>query len=73
MPNIKVFSGSSHKDLAQRICERLQLDVSKAALKKFANRETNVEISESVRGEDVFIIQSGSGEVNDHLMEMLIM
>ncbi|KAI6174142.1 Ribose-phosphate diphosphokinase [Aphelenchoides besseyi] len=73
MPNIKVFSGSSHKDLTRQICERLQLEVSKASLKKFSNRETNVEIGESVRGEDVFIIQSGSGEVNDHLMEMLIM
>uniref|UniRef100_A0A1I7RR20 ribose-phosphate diphosphokinase n=1 Tax=Bursaphelenchus xylophilus TaxID=6326 RepID=A0A1I7RR20_BURXY len=73
MPNIKVFSGSSHKDLTSRICERLQLDVSKASLKKFSNKETNVEIGESVRGEDVYIIQSGSGEVNDHLMEMLIM
>ncbi|KAH7731121.1 Prps1l1 protein [Aphelenchoides avenae] len=73
MPNIKVFSGSSHRDLAQRICERLQLDVSRASLKKFSNKETNVEIGESVRGEDVYIIQSGCGEVNDHLMELLIM
>lgn len=38
MPNIKVFSGSSHRDLTQRICERLQLDVSKASLKKFSNK-----------------------------------
>uniref|UniRef100_A0A9J2PB37 Ribose-phosphate pyrophosphokinase n=1 Tax=Ascaris lumbricoides TaxID=6252 RepID=A0A9J2PB37_ASCLU len=73
MPNIKVFSGSSHRDLTQRICERLQLDVSKASLKKFSNRETNVEIGESVRGEDVYIIQSACGEINDHLMELLIM
>ncbi|KAE9414548.1 hypothetical protein Angca_007668, partial [Angiostrongylus cantonensis] len=73
MPNIKVFSGSSHRDLAQRICERLQLDVAKASLKKFSNRETNVEIGESVRGEDVYIIQSGAGEINDNLMELLIM
>jgi ribose-phosphate pyrophosphokinase len=70
MPNIKVFSGSSHRDLTKHICERLQLDVSKASLKKFSNKETNVEIGESVRGEDVYIIQSGSGEVNDHLMEL---
>uniref|UniRef100_A0A915DHK0 ribose-phosphate diphosphokinase n=1 Tax=Ditylenchus dipsaci TaxID=166011 RepID=A0A915DHK0_9BILA len=73
MPNIKVFSGSSHPELTQRICERLQLEVSKASLKKFSNRETNVEIGESVRGEDVYIIQSGCGEVNDQLMELLIM
>uniref|UniRef100_A0A7I4YC13 ribose-phosphate diphosphokinase n=1 Tax=Haemonchus contortus TaxID=6289 RepID=A0A7I4YC13_HAECO len=73
MPNIKVFSGSSHRDLSQRICERLQLEVSKASLKKFSNKETNVEIGESVRGEDVYIIQSGAGEINDNLMELLIM
>lgn len=73
MPNIKVFSGSSHQDLTTRICDRLQIDVSKASLKKFSNKETNVEIGESVRGEDVFIIQTGSGEVNDHMMELLIM
>ncbi|VDO76294.1 unnamed protein product [Heligmosomoides polygyrus] len=73
MPNIKVFSGSSHRDLTQRICERLQLDVAKASLKKFSNKETNVEIGESVRGEDVYIIQSAAGEINDNLMELLIM
>uniref|UniRef100_A0A914GYI6 ribose-phosphate diphosphokinase n=1 Tax=Globodera rostochiensis TaxID=31243 RepID=A0A914GYI6_GLORO len=65
---------AQHKsDLAQRICDRLQLEVAKAALKKFSNKETNVEIIESVRGEDVYIIQSGCGEINDHLMELLIM
>ncbi|CAI2347705.1 unnamed protein product [Caenorhabditis sp. 36 PRJEB53466] len=73
MPNIKVFSGSSHPDLTTRICERLQLEVSKASLKKFSNKETNVEIGESVRGEDVYIIQSAAGEINDNLMELLIM
>uniref|UniRef100_A0A183BZ36 Ribose-phosphate pyrophosphokinase n=1 Tax=Globodera pallida TaxID=36090 RepID=A0A183BZ36_GLOPA len=67
-------SNAQHKsDLAQRICDRLQLEVAKAALKKFSNKETNVEIIESVRGEDVYIIQSGCGEINDHLMELLIM
>ncbi|KHJ75056.1 hypothetical protein OESDEN_25328, partial [Oesophagostomum dentatum] len=72
MPNIKVFSGSSHRDLSQRICERLQLEVSKASLKKFSNKETNVEIGESVRGEDVYIIQSAAGEINDNLMVRLL-
>ncbi|KAE9551264.1 hypothetical protein FO519_005521 [Halicephalobus sp. NKZ332] len=49
------------------------MDVGKCSLKKFSNKETNVEINESVRGEDVYIIQSGCGEVNDNLMELLIM
>ncbi|GFV79322.1 ribose-phosphate pyrophosphokinase 1 [Trichonephila clavipes] len=73
MPNIKVFSGSSHVDLAQKVVDRLGIDLGKVVLKKFSNQETSVEIGESVRGEDVYIIQSGCGEVNDNLMELLIM
>lgn len=73
MPNIKVFSGSSHPDLAQKIVDRLGIDLGKVVTKKFSNMETCVEIGESVRGEDVYIVQSGSGEINDNLMELLIM
>ncbi|XP_015905609.2 ribose-phosphate pyrophosphokinase 2 isoform X1 [Parasteatoda tepidariorum] len=73
MPNIKVFSGTSHPDLAQKVVDRLGINLGKAVLKKFSNKETCVEIKESVRGEDVYIIQSGCGEVNDNLMELLIM
>lgn len=73
MPNIKVFSGTSHPDLAQKIVERLGIDLGKVVTKKFSNLETSVEIGESVRGEDVYIVQSGCGEVNDNLMELLIM
>ena len=73
MPNIKVFSGNSHQDLGQKICDRLGVSQANVKTQKFANGETNVEIGESVRGEDVYIIQSGCGEVNDNLMELLIM
>ena len=94
MPNIKVFSGSSHPDLCQKICDRLGklkkrcikprynlisvsfilgINTGKVVTKKFSNLETCVEIGESVRGEDVYIVQSGCGEVNDNLMELLIM
>ncbi|XP_037502589.1 ribose-phosphate pyrophosphokinase 2 [Rhipicephalus sanguineus] len=73
MPNIKVFSGSSHCDLAQKVVDRLGIELGKVVLKKFSNQETCVEVGESVRGEDVYIIQSGCGEVNDNLMELLIM
>jgi len=73
MPNIKIFSGSSHPDLGQKICDRLGISHANVMAKKFANGETNVEIGESVRGEDVYIVQSGCGEVNDNLMELLIM
>jgi len=73
MPNIKVFSGSSHSDLTNKVCDRLGIEPGKVVTKKFSNLETCVEIGESVRGEDVYIIQTGGGEVNDNLMELLIM
>ncbi|KAG8519778.1 Ribose-phosphate pyrophosphokinase 2 [Galemys pyrenaicus] len=148
MPNIVLFSGSSHQDLSQRVADRLGLELGKVVTKKFSNQETrcgprragqgrgargarlrgragpcacpdhlpgrplalpgradpappprrrrcagragarpqpegraraaggggaSVEIGESVRGEDVYIIQSGCGEINDNLMELLIM
>lgn len=73
MPNIKIFSGSSHPDLSQKIANCLSLEPAKVVTKKFSNHETCVEIGESVRGEDVYIVQSGCGEVNDNLMELLIM
>lgn len=70
---IKVFSGSSNPELAKRIAERLSMPLSACKLDKFANGETKVEIGESVRGSDVFIVQSGCGDINDNLMELLIM
>uniref|UniRef100_A0A671M144 Ribose-phosphate pyrophosphokinase n=1 Tax=Sinocyclocheilus anshuiensis TaxID=1608454 RepID=A0A671M144_9TELE len=73
MPNIKIFSGSSHQDLSQKVADRLGLELGKVVTKKFSNQETCVEIGESVRGEDVYIVQSGCGEINDNLMELLIM
>ncbi|CAH8842451.1 unnamed protein product [Trichobilharzia szidati] len=73
MPNIKVFSGSSNQDLAQKIADRIGCRLAKVTSKKFSNQETSVEVGESVRGEDVYIIQTGGGEVNDNLMELLIM
>jgi len=73
MPNIKVFSGSSNPSLAQKIVTRLGIDLGKVETKKFSNLETSVELGESVRGEHVYIVQSGSGNVNDNLMELLLM
>lgn len=73
MPSIKIFSGSSNPVLARKICDRLGIELGKVTLKKFSNQETCVEIGESVRGEDVFIIQSGSGHINDNIMELMIM
>src|ERR1700742_3005321 len=71
--NIVVLGGSSHPQLTEAICNHLGIPPARVLLGKFAVGETRVEIEESVRGKDVFIIQSGGGKVNDHLMEMLIM
>ena len=73
MRGVKIFSGSSHPSLVEAICERLSTSPAKCELQKFSNGETSVNISTSIRGQDVFIVQSGSNRVNDSLMELLIM
>ena len=70
--NIVVLGGSSHPQLVQTICNHLGIPPANVLLAKFSVGETRVEIKESVRGKDVYIIQSGGGRVNDHLMELLI-
>ncbi|EMD70078.1 hypothetical protein GGP41_000227 [Bipolaris sorokiniana] len=72
MRNIVVLGGTSHPQLTETICNHLGIPKAKVLLDKFKGGETRVEIQESVRGKDVFIIQSGGGKVNDHLMELLI-
>jgi ribose-phosphate pyrophosphokinase len=73
MRDVVVLGGSSHPQLTKDICNRLGIPPANVKLSKFSNHETNVEVVESVRGMDVFIVQSGCGAVNDHLMELLIM
>ncbi|KAF2274992.1 ribose-phosphate pyrophosphokinase [Westerdykella ornata] len=70
--NIVVLGGSSHPQLTETICNHLGIPPANILLGKFAVGETRVEIKESVREKDVFVIQSGGGKVNDHLMELLI-
>ncbi|KAJ8106255.1 hypothetical protein ONZ43_g7127 [Nemania bipapillata] len=71
--NIVILGGNSHPALTEHICNILGLPVSNRILSKFSVGETRCEIKDSVRGKDVFIIQSGGGSVNDHLMELCIM
>ncbi|KAI9140686.1 ribose-phosphate pyrophosphokinase [Paraphysoderma sedebokerense] len=71
--SIKIFAGNSHPELAKLIARRLGLGLAKCVVSKYSNQETSVTIGESVRDEDVFIVQSGCGEINDHLLELLIM
>ncbi|CCH61627.1 hypothetical protein TBLA_0F00830 [Henningerozyma blattae CBS 6284] len=73
MGDIVVFGGSSHPELVNMICENLGVPSSRVDLSKFSNGETNVQIGESVREKDVYLIQSGCGHVNDNFMELLIM
>ncbi|PHZ15526.1 phosphoribosyl pyrophosphate synthetase [Rhizopus microsporus ATCC 52813] len=73
MRNTKLLAGSSHPELAGLISKRLGIPLSDCTLKKFSNRETSVEIHVSVRNEDIFIIQSGSENMNDNIIELCIM
>ena len=70
---LKVFTGNSNPQLAEEICQYLHLPVSEAAVRRFSDGEIFVEVRENVRGADVFVVQSTSPPVNDHLMELLIM
>ncbi|MBW2522372.1 MAG: ribose-phosphate pyrophosphokinase [Deltaproteobacteria bacterium] len=73
MPNIiKVFSGNANPELAQDICDYLDMELSKIEVRRFSDGEIFVEIGENVRGTDVFIIQPTCPPVNDNLMELVI-
>lgn len=69
---IKIFAGNSSKKLAEAICRQLDLELGKVEVGKFSDGETAVNIQESVRGCDVFIVQSTNTPVNDNLMELLL-
>ncbi|RWA08059.1 hypothetical protein EKO27_g7054 [Xylaria grammica] len=74
MNEIKLLSGNSHPVLAKLVANRLGIDIAKTMSLNYSNQETSVSIGESVRDEDVFILQSTSpGDINDGLMELLIM
>jgi len=70
---MKVFSGSSNKKLAEEIARYLEIDLGRCVLDRFSDGEIHVHIEENVRGEDIFIIQTGSYDANFHLMELFLM
>ncbi|MGQ9800309.1 MAG: ribose-phosphate pyrophosphokinase [Candidatus Saccharicenans sp.] len=70
---MKVFSGSSNPQLAQRIASYLNIELGRCVLDRFADGEIHFYIDENVRGEDVFVIQSGCSDTNFHLMELFLM
>ncbi|MEI6281766.1 MAG: ribose-phosphate pyrophosphokinase [Alphaproteobacteria bacterium] len=69
---MKLLTGNSNQPLAQAIADSLDMSLTKAQVRRFADNEIFVTIDENVRGEDVFVIQSTSYPANDNLMELLI-
>jgi ribose-phosphate pyrophosphokinase len=70
---LKIFAGNSNKGLAEEICRHLNISLGEADVSRFPDGEIKVKIEESVRGEDVFIIQSTCPPANEYIMELLIM
>jgi ribose-phosphate pyrophosphokinase len=73
MHNVRIFTGNANRPLAEAICRHLGLPLGRAEVKSFKDGEISVDIEESVRGWDVFVIQPTCPPVNDHLMELLVM
>jgi ribose-phosphate pyrophosphokinase len=70
---LKVFSGSAHPELSTEIANYLGMDLGKLTIKKFADGEIYVQINESIRGSDVFLVQPTCPPTNDNIMELLVM
>ena len=73
MPNLIVFAGNSHPELAKRVAHQLRIDLGAADVDRFSDGEVRVEIHENVRGRDVFMLQSTCAPTNDNLMELMVM
>jgi len=72
-PELKVFSGSANRDLAQKISKVIGIPLGQATISSFPDGETYIRIEENIRGRDVFIVQPTCPPTNEHLMELLIM
>ena len=73
MSKFKLFSGTANPEFAEKVARYLNMSVGGATINKFSDGEISVQVHESVRGQDVFIIQPTCAPTNDHLMELLIM
>ncbi|MFC4182050.1 ribose-phosphate diphosphokinase [Saccharococcus thermophilus] len=71
--NLKLFALNSNMKLAEEIAEIMGMELGKCSVSRFSDGEIQINIEESIRGDDVFVIQSTSVPVNEHLMELLIM
>ncbi|MHA8137838.1 ribose-phosphate diphosphokinase [Lactobacillaceae bacterium Scapto_B20] len=72
-PKFKLFALNSNRPLAEKIADKMGIELGKATVNHFSDGEIQIQIEESIRGDDVYIIQSTSEPVNDNLMEVLIM
>lgn len=72
-PNLKIFSLNSNRPLAEKIAEDVGVKLGKLSVDRFSDGEIQINIEESIRGDNVYIVQSTSAPVNDNLMELLIM
>lgn len=72
LKEIKIFSGTSNTELAEKIAKKLNLDLGKVQIVRFKDGEVYVRVDETVRGRDVFVVQPTTSPVNENLMELLI-
>ncbi|QBO36414.1 ribose-phosphate diphosphokinase [Periweissella cryptocerci] len=72
-PNFKLFSLSANQPLAEKIAETIGVDLGKLKVDRFSDGEIRINIEESIRGDNVYVVQSTSAPVNDNLMELLIL
>ena len=72
-PKLKIFALNSNKPLAEKIADAVGVKLGKTSVDRFSDGEIRINIEESIRGDQVYIIQSTSAPVNDNLMELLIM
>ena len=70
---VKIFSGNGNPELAKEVCARLGLNLGKATTQQFSDGELNIQINESLRGLDAYIIQPTCPPINDNLVELLLM
>ncbi|MDD3165482.1 MAG: ribose-phosphate pyrophosphokinase [Oscillospiraceae bacterium] len=70
---LKVFTANANRPFAEGVCAALGIELGKSDVNQFADGEVSCSINETVRGKDVFIVQSTCKPVNDHLMELLVM
>jgi ribose-phosphate pyrophosphokinase len=73
MRKTKLFAGHAHPELTSAISDRLAMHASSTTVQTYPNHELSLYLESSVRGDDVFILQSGADSINDHLMELLIL